>query len=74
VDKDCVLVFLVPDLDILLGTQVAQYLNQQTNGWTHFRWDPILLPVLLGIALTGATATGATVIGLLQVQNSQLSE
>jgi hypothetical protein len=31
---DCVLVFLIPDLDILPGTEVAQYLNQQTDGQT----------------------------------------
>jgi hypothetical protein len=38
---DCVLVFLVPDLDILPGTEVAQYLNQQTEGQTYFWQDPI---------------------------------
>jgi hypothetical protein len=71
---DCALVFLVLDLDILPGTEIAQYLNQRTDGWTRFQWDPILLPVLLGVALAGATATGATAIGLQQVQYSQLSE
>jgi hypothetical protein len=72
--EDCVLVFLVPDLDILPGTEVAQYLNQQTEGRTHFQQNPILLPVLLGVALAGAMATEATAIGLQQVQHSQLSE
>jgi hypothetical protein len=67
---DFVLVFLVPDPDILPGTEVAQHLNQQTDGWTHFWWDPILLQVLLGVSLAGATATGATAIGLQQVQLS----
>jgi hypothetical protein len=71
---DFVLVFLVPDPDILPGTEVAQHLNQQTDGWTHFWWDPILLQVLLGVSLAGATATGATAIGLQQVHHSQLSE
>jgi hypothetical protein len=71
---DCVLVFLVADLDILPGTEVAQYLNQQIEGWTRFLWDPILLPVLLGVALEEAIAMGATAIGLQQVQHSQLSE
>jgi hypothetical protein len=69
-EGNCDLVFLVPDL----GTEVAQYLNQQTEGRTCFWWDPILLPVLLGVALAGATATGATTIGLQQVQHSHLSE
>jgi hypothetical protein len=32
----CALVFLVPDLDILPGTEVAQYLNQQADGQTLF--------------------------------------
>jgi hypothetical protein len=35
---------------------------------------PILLPILLGVALAGATATGAATIGLQHVQHSQLSE
>jgi hypothetical protein len=39
----CALVFFVPDLDILPGTEVARYLNQQADGQTHFRQDPILL-------------------------------
>jgi hypothetical protein len=71
---DCALVFLVLDLDIIPGAEVAQYLNQQTDSPTRFWQDPILLPVLLGVALAGAKATGATVIGLQQVQHSQLSE
>jgi hypothetical protein len=71
---DCVLVFLVLDLDILPGTEVVQYLNLKTEGWTHFQQFPILLPVLLRVILAGATATGATAIGLQQVQHSQLSE
>jgi hypothetical protein len=70
----CALVFLVPDLDILPRTEVAQYLNQQVDSQTHFRQDPILLQVLLGVTLAGATATGATAICLQQVQHSQLSE
>jgi hypothetical protein len=49
----CALVFLVPDLDILPGTEVAQYLNQQADGQTCFRRDPVLLPVLLGVVLAG---------------------
>ncbi|XP_073931352.1 uncharacterized protein [Castor canadensis] len=68
------LVFLVLDLDILPGTEVARYVNQQADSQTHFRWDPIPLPVLLGVALEGATAMGATTLGLQQVQHSQLSE
>jgi hypothetical protein len=72
--RDCVLVFLVPDLDIFHGTEVAEYLNQQTEGRTHFQPEPILLLVLLGVVLAGAKATGATAIGLQQVQHSQLSE
>jgi hypothetical protein len=44
------------------------------EGWTCFWRDSILLPVLLGVALAGAAATGATVIGLQQVQHSYLSE
>jgi hypothetical protein len=32
----CALVFLVPDLDILPGTEVARYLNQQSDGQTYF--------------------------------------
>jgi hypothetical protein len=54
--RDLCLVFLVPDLDILSETEVAQYLNQQADSKTHFQWVPILLPVLLGVALAGATA------------------
>jgi hypothetical protein len=68
---NCDLVFLVLDLDILPGTEVAQYLNQQTDGQSLFGWDPILLPVLLGVALAEARATGATAVGL---RHSQLSE
>jgi hypothetical protein len=33
---DCALVFLVQDLDILPGTEVAQYLNQQSDIQTCF--------------------------------------
>jgi hypothetical protein len=68
------LVFLVLDLDIIPGTEVAEYLNQQADGQTCFQRDPILLPILLGVALAGATAMGAIAIGHQQVQHSQLSE
>jgi hypothetical protein len=70
----CALVFLVPDLDILPGIEVARYLKQQADSQTHFRWDSILLPVFLGVTLAGGTATGATTIGLQQVQHRHLSE
>jgi hypothetical protein len=72
--RDCALVFLVLDLDILPRTEVAQYLNQQADSQTHFWQDPNLLAVLLGVTLVGATAMGATAIGLQQVQHSQISE
>jgi hypothetical protein len=70
----CTLVFLVLDLDILPETKVARHLNQQADSQTRCWWDPILLPVLLGVTLAGAMATGATAIHLQQVQHSQLSE
>jgi hypothetical protein len=70
----CALVFLVLDLDILPRTEVARYLNQQADSQTCFQRDPILLLVLLGVTLAGAMTTGATAIGLQQVQHSQLSE
>jgi hypothetical protein len=67
--------FLSPrDLVILPGTEVARYLNQQVDGQTHFQWDLILLPILLGVTLAEAMATRAITIGLQQVQHSQLSE
>jgi hypothetical protein len=61
-------------LDILPETEVARYLNQKADSQIHFRWDPIFLPVLLGVTLAEATAMGVTAIGLQQVQYSQLSE
>jgi hypothetical protein len=40
IQGDWALVFLVPDLDILPGTEVALYLNQQTDSWTRFSRPP----------------------------------
>lgn len=63
------MVFLTPDLDILLVPEVDQY-----SGPHHRKErNPILLSTLLEMPLNGAAVTGATKLRIQQVGHSQLS-